>query len=163
MSQNNTLGAPPAADDVAPEVDRAATTANNNDGNNASSNSNTQSNSTSTGRSRRGIFLRTVKPGDNTNYPRAGDTVRTHYEAYLRESGEKVDSSRDRGGTFLWKVGHSQVIEGMDAAIVRMSKGQIAEVAIPYEFAYGEQGYPPVIPPKSSLIFELELIDISTI
>lgn len=74
---------------------------------------------------------------------------------------EKFDSSKDRGHTFLWKVGNNQVIEGMDKAVVRMSRGQIAEVTIPYELAYGEQGYPPVIPPKSNLMFEIELIDIS--
>mmetsp|Transcript_13116 Transcript_13116/g.28468 ORF Transcript_13116/g.28468 Transcript_13116/m.28468 type:complete len:154 (+) Transcript_13116:145-606(+) len=144
----------PAIDAVTEDEGRAGSTVNTN----ISTDGQTQ---------RRGMWLRTIKPGDGENYPSAGDTVRTHYQAFLLDSGgepgEKFDSSRDKGHTFLWKVGHNQVIEGMDKAIVRMSKGQIAEATIPYELAYGEQGYPPVIPPKSNLLFEIELIDISSL
>ena len=51
-----------------------------------------------------------------------------------------------------------QVIEGLDPAIPRMSVGQVAEITIPSELAYGVQGYPPLIPPKSDLVFVVELI-----
>ena len=105
-----------------------------------------------------GILLRTVRPGDAANYPCQGDTVRVHYEAFLKETGEKFDSSRDRRQEFRWRVGEKQVIEGLDLAIPRMSVGQVAEITIPSELAYGVQGYPPLIPPKSDLVFVVELI-----
>ncbi len=107
-----------------------------------------------------GILLRTVRPGDAANYPCQGDTVRVHYDAFLKDTGEKFDSSRDRRQEFRWRVGEqqSQVIEGLDLAIPRMSVGQVAEITIPSELAYGVQGYPPLIPPKSDLVFVVELI-----
>jgi len=110
-----------------------------------------------------GILLRTVRPGDATNYPCQGDAVRIHYEAFLKETGEKFDSSRDRRQEFCWRVGKQQVIKGLDLAITRMSVGQVAEITIPSLLAYGAQGYPPLIPPKSDLAFVVELISLTSL
>lgn len=63
----------PASDAVTEEEGRVASTENTN---------NTDGQS-----QRRGMLLRTIKPGDGTNYPSAGDTVRTHYQAFLLDSG----------------------------------------------------------------------------
>ena len=111
---------------------------------------------------RAGIYLRTVKPGDAANYPRPGDAVKIHYEAFLKDTGERFDSTRERRRPLSFRVGEQQVIEGLGMAMLRMSRGQVAEVTIPNELAYGVQGYPPIIPPRSDLVFVVELIAITT-
>ncbi|KAF0687065.1 Aste57867_21146 [Aphanomyces stellatus] len=105
------------------------------------------------------IELETTKPGDGTNFPKDGDTVRVHYIGKLAD-GTLFDSSRERGRTFefLARVGAGQVIRGWDDGIKRMSKGQIARLALPPSFAYGEHGYPPIIPQHATLYFEIELL-----
>jgi FK506-binding protein 1 len=50
-------------------------------------------------------------------------------------------------------------VAGWDLAIPKMSKGQKARLTITPDLAYGERGYPPVIPPSSTLIFEVEIIN----
>mmetsp|Transcript_14786 Transcript_14786/g.30309 ORF Transcript_14786/g.30309 Transcript_14786/m.30309 type:complete len:114 (-) Transcript_14786:244-585(-) len=109
-----------------------------------------------------GLLVRTLEPGDGVNFPKKGDTCRVHYEAFL-ESGKKFDSSRDRKQAFLFRLGMGQVIEGWDVAVSRMSRGQLAEVTIPHMYAYGEQGYLPIIPPRSTLVFKIELIDFTSV
>lgn len=111
---------------------------------------------------RAGIYLRTVKPGDAANYPQPGDAVKIHYEAFLKDTGEKFDSSRDRRRPISFRVGEKQVVEGLEVAMLRMSKGQIAEVTVPHQLAYGAQGYPPIIPPRSDLVFVVEVIAIAS-
>jgi FK506-binding protein 1 len=87
--------------------------------------------------------METIKPGDSTHYPEAGDTVRVHYEGFT-EDGTKFDSSRERGRPIDFKVGDGQVIPGWEECIPKMSRGQIAKLVIPPVHAYGATGYPPV-------------------
>ena len=101
--------------------------------------------------------VRCIKPGDATNFPTDGATVRVHYVGKLR-SGEEFDSSRARGIPLEFKLGTGMVIRGWDEAIPQMSKGMIAEITCPPSVAYGVRGYPPIIPPNSTLIFEVELL-----
>ncbi|DBA02606.1 TPA: hypothetical protein N0F65_011978 [Lagenidium giganteum] len=104
--------------------------------------------------------LPTIKPGDGVNFPKPGNTVRVHYVGTLLD-GSKFDSSRDRGRPFEFKLGAGQVIRGWDEGVALLSKGQVAKLTLPFEYAYGEQGYPPIIPPRATLIFEVELISFS--
>lgn len=90
---------------------------------------------------------------------KAGDTVFIHYLGTL-EDGTKFDSSYDRDQSFETQIGVGQVIRGWDEGVVGMKVGGKRKLTIPYTLAYGERGIPGVIPPKSTLIFELELIDI---
>lgn len=91
--------------------------------------------------------------------PAAGDTVLVHYDGFLLD-GSKFDSSRDRGQPLPFVLGTGQVIRGWDEGIGLLKVGGTAKLVIPYELAYGEQGYPPVIPPKSTLVFDVELVDV---
>jgi len=106
-----------------------------------------------------GIYLKTIRPGDASNFPSIGDTVRIHYEGYLGATGEMIHSTRGSKRAFQFTLGAGQVVEGMDVAVGRMSPGQVAEVTIPPIFAYGK-GYPPLIPMNSTLLFRIELLDI---
>jgi FKBP-type peptidyl-prolyl cis-trans isomerase len=97
-------------------------------------------------------FLKTLKPGDATHYPAKGQTCRIRYTGRL-EDGTQFDSRQ-----YEFRLGAGQVIAGLEDALPRMSRGQIALVRVPPERAYGQRGYPPVIPPGTALMFEIELV-----
>ncbi|KAI8896956.1 hypothetical protein BC833DRAFT_595590 [Globomyces pollinis-pini] len=107
-----------------------------------------------------GVTKELIKAGDGVNFPKKGDQVTMHYTGTLT-NGKKFDSSVDRGTPFVTKIGVQQVIRGWDEGVPQMSLGEKARLIITYDFAYGERGYPPVIPPKSDLIFEVELLKIN--
>lgn len=91
---------------------------------------------------------------------KAYDKVTIHYTGYL-ESGKVFDSSVTRGTPFSCVIGVGQVIAGWDQGILDLKVGGKRKLIIPYQMAYGEAGYPPIIPPKSTLIFEVELLKIN--
>ncbi len=90
----------------------------------------------------------------------AGQKVSVHYTGTLYPSGEKFDSSLDRGQPFEFQLGAGQVIKGWDEGIQGMKIGGKRTLIIPPQMAYGEGGFPPVIPPSSTLKFEVELLGI---
>lgn len=90
---------------------------------------------------------------------KSGSVVAVHYTGTLTD-GSKFDSSRDRGTPFEFPLGQGKVIQGWEQGIVGMKVGGKRRLEIPPELGYGERGFPPVIPPSSTLIFEVELIDV---
>ena len=88
-----------------------------------------------------------------------GQTVRVHYTGTL-EDGTQFDSSVERDQPFEFVVGQGMVIPGWDIGLQKMNVGTKAILTIPPALAYGAQGSPPVIPPDSTLIFEVELLEI---
>lgn len=114
----------------------------------------------------------TVKTASGLNYiviekgrgvsAKSGNKVKVHYAGFLLD-GSKFDASRDRGedAAFEFILGRKSVITGWEEGLEGMKMGEIRKLIIPYTLAYGEQGRPPVIPPKATLIFDVELMDIS--
>ncbi len=90
---------------------------------------------------------------------KAGDLVMVHYVGRLA-GGKAFDSSKDRGQPFEVGVGRGMVIKGWDVGLVGMQVGGVRRLVVPPEEAYGTKGVPPVIPPSSTLFFEVELIAI---
>lgn len=88
----------------------------------------------------------------------AGKTVSVHYVGTLHTNGDKFDSSRDRGSPFSFTLGAGQVIRGWDQGVSGMKIGGLRKLTIPPDLAYGARGFPPVIPPQSTLVFEVELL-----
>ena len=91
--------------------------------------------------------------------PNPMQKVAVHYTGWL-EDGSVFDSSLDRGTPLHFAVGARQVISGWDEGVGSMQVGGKRQLVIPPDLAYGERGYPPVIPPSSTLIFEVELMAI---
>jgi FKBP-type peptidyl-prolyl cis-trans isomerase FkpA len=86
-----------------------------------------------------------------------GRSVSVHYVGTL-ESGKKFDSSRDRDEAFDFKLGAGMVIKGWDQGVAGMKVGGKRRLTIPSDLGYGDRGYPGVIPPRATLIFEVELL-----
>ncbi len=90
----------------------------------------------------------------------SGDAIFVHYTGWLA-SGKKFDSSRDRGAPFSFRLGSGQVIQGWDRGLVGMQVGGVRRLTIPPEQGYGDREVGGgLIPPNSTLIFEVELLSI---
>jgi peptidylprolyl isomerase len=115
-----------------------------------------------------------------------GKLYKVHYSGYLASDGTKFDSSyerrmpeRDKDGKLVmgpdgkpkmgephpepiqFPQGRRGVIPGWDQGFGGMKVGGKRRLFIPYQLAYGDMGRPPVIPPKSDLIFDIELLDVT--
>ena len=164
-----------------------------------------------------GILMRTLVPGDATNFPKQNDTCRIHYEIFLTKADassssyldsepnynfsqcQKIDSSIDRDEPLLFRLFHGfsqnsdensdnpsvekinhnlsnetnqpidirseklQVLPGLDVAVGKMSLGQKADIIIPPLYAYGDEGHLPIVPPKATLKFVVELLDFTSL
>ena len=90
----------------------------------------------------------------------SGDTIFVHYTGWLA-SGKKFDSPRDRGTPFSFRLGSGQVIQGWDRGLIGMQVGGVRRLTIPPDQGYGNRDVGGgLIPPNSTLIFEVELLSI---
>jgi FKBP-type peptidyl-prolyl cis-trans isomerase len=89
----------------------------------------------------------------------SGQHVKVDYTGWLT-NGKKFDSSVGTGKPFDFKLGARQVIKGWDEGVAGMKVGGKRQLRIPPGLAYGEKGYPGVIPANSTLIFDVNLVDV---
>jgi peptidylprolyl isomerase len=99
-----------------------------------------------------------IKEGDGAN-PSPGQLVIVHYTGWLLD-GTKFDSSVDRGDPFRFPIGMGRVIRGWDEGVMTMKIGGKRKLIIPAELGYGARGAGNVIPPNSTLVFEVELLGV---
>jgi FKBP-type peptidyl-prolyl cis-trans isomerase len=97
------------------------------------------------------------QPGEGSP-PAVGAEVTAHYHGTLL-TGQKFDSSYDRGQPYSFRVGRGEVIKGWDEAFAGMTRGERRTLIVPWWLAYGEAGRPPRIPPRATLVFDVELVE----
>lgn len=88
-----------------------------------------------------------------------GQTVSVHYRGTLSD-GTVFDSSYERGEPIEFPLGAGMVIAGWEQGILGLKVGGKRKLTIPYNLAYGAQGYPGAIPPYATLVFDVELVGI---
>merc|ERR1719223_88474 len=98
------------------------------------------------------------KVAGSGSHPTTESTVKVHYTGTLT-TGEKFDSSVDRGEPISFPL--SGVIPGWTEGVAKMMPGGKATLVIPSNIAYGDKGSPPVIPGGATLVFDIELLEIS--
>lgn len=99
-----------------------------------------------------------VRASGEGSPPSVGATVVAHYHGTLL-NGSKFDSSYDRNEPYPFRVGTGAVIKGWDEAFATMRKGEKRTLIIPWWLAYGQAGKGS-IPPRATLVFEVEVVDI---
>ncbi|CEM13056.1 unnamed protein product [Vitrella brassicaformis CCMP3155] len=101
-----------------------------------------------------------IVPGEGPN-PEGGDEVEVHYDCYL-DTGEKVDSTRERGCPLVYTVNSAAVIPGLEQCVTSMQAGEKCSVSVPPDLAYGDAGSPGgAIPPNTPIKYEVELVSIA--
>lgn len=107
----------------------------------------------------KGVIKKITKAGEDGPEPEKNQEVLVHYTGRLTD-GTIFDSSDDKEPLKV-VIGVGQVIKGWDIGIMSMKLGEKAELTLSSDYAYGDMGSPPKIPGKATLIFDVELIQIS--
>lgn len=106
-----------------------------------------------------GLKYSVLSAGDlEAKPPGPFDTVKVHYTGWLLD-GSMFDSSRQRGTPAEFPL--DGVIAGWTEGLQLMKPGARVKFTIPYDLAYGENGRPPTIPAKATLIFDVELLEVT--
>ena len=105
------------------------------------------------------ILIEDLLIGEGQAATGPGQFVTVHYTGWL-EDGSEFDSSR-RGEPFSFPLGVGYVIPGWDQGLVGMRVGGKRRLTIPSELGYGARGAGTAIPPNATLVFEIELLEIS--
>lgn len=105
-----------------------------------------------------GVDVRDVTIGTGP-VARSGANLVVHYTGTLVD-GTRFDSSVDRKQPFQFRFGAGHVIKGWEAGLVGMRVGGRRILTIEHAMAYGERGHPPLIPPRSTLVFTIDLLEV---
>ena len=105
-----------------------------------------------------GLSWYELKEGDGAQPAGPMSSVEVHYTGWLLD-GTKFDSSVDRGESISFPL--NAVIEGWTEGVGSMKVGGKRKLVIPADLGYGDQGAPPVIPSGATLVFDVELLDVT--
>ena len=105
-----------------------------------------------------GVRFWDIQAGEGTPAEK-GHVVKLVYKAWL-ESGTEIASSRSIDNPTTFTLGAGQVIKGWEDGVQGMKAGGKRQIRIPAELAYGAAGVPPLVPPNSKLIFDIQLLEV---
>ena len=101
-----------------------------------------------------------IKVGDGAE-ARAGSQVSVHYVGVAYSTGEEFDASYNRGDPLSFRLGAGRVIAGWETGVAGMKVGGRRQLTIPPHLAYGDRGAGGLIKPGETLIFVVDLLDVS--
>lgn len=101
-----------------------------------------------------------ISVGDGTEAT-TGKTVSVHYVGVSHSTGEQFDASWDRGEPLRFPLGAGHVIPGWDQGVAGMKVGGRRKLVIPPHLAYGDRGAGGVIKPGETLVFVVDLVNVS--
>jgi len=104
-----------------------------------------------------GVIKKVLREGSG-DLPKNGSKAIVHYVGRFVANGVQFDSSREKQTPFSFRLGSRQVIRGWEIGVATMKVGELAILICQSDYAYGEQGSPPDIPPRADLCFELEIL-----
>ncbi|MET8814856.1 FKBP-type peptidyl-prolyl cis-trans isomerase [Streptomyces sp. NPDC004549] len=104
------------------------------------------------------LTVRDLVVGDGPEV-KPGMVVRVHYVGVTFASGKEFDASWDRGEPYKFGLGSGKVIKGWDRGVRGMRVGGRREIIVPPRLGYGNQSPSPLIPPGSTLVFVVDLLD----
>lgn len=105
------------------------------------------------------LVIYDLEVGDGDVLNDVDETITIHYTGYLTDASS-FDSSRQRGEPMTTPL--ANLIPGWQQGLLGMREGGTRKLVIPYPLAYGESGRPPTIPPRATLIFDIELVEIAS-
>lgn len=91
---------------------------------------------------------------------KSGDEISVQYVGVTYKDGKQFDASWDRGEPLPLTIGVGGVIAGWDQGVPGMKVGGRRKLVIPPELAYGQEGFPPGIPPNETLVFVVDLVSV---
>jgi len=106
-----------------------------------------------------GMKIEILKQGTGEG-AKVGDNIVVNYVGTLTD-GTKFDSSVDRNEPFPYTLGQNRVIQGWELGLLGMKTGEKRRLTIPPELGYGSRGAGSVIPPNSTLVFEIDMLSIN--
>ena len=106
------------------------------------------------------LVITDITEGDGVEAT-AGSTVSVHYVGVAHSTGEEFDASYNRGEPLSFRLGTGQVISGWDQGVQGMKVGGRRRLVIPPHLAYGDRGAGGAIAPGETLIFVVDLLNVS--
>lgn len=105
-----------------------------------------------------GVRVQTLRAGfDDGDVAKKGDKISIHFVGTLLDGGV-FDDSHPRGSFDFW-VGEGQVLPGLDEGLLGMKEGELRVITVPPALGYGNDAKPK-IPPRSTLVFEVEMLEV---
>ncbi len=105
-----------------------------------------------------GIIYYPIKKGEGKK-AQIGDNAYIHYTGFL-SNGDIFETTAKKAKPIRVTVGSNNLFRGWNISLQQMNKGSKYRFIIPYKLAYGKKGYKNIIPPKSDLTMEIEMVDI---
>ncbi|KAM9319260.1 inactive peptidyl-prolyl cis-trans isomerase FKBP6 [Gastrophryne carolinensis] len=106
----------------------------------------------------RGVLKEVIRPGSGENVV-PDSTVIVKFSGYLEHSDKPFDTNWFHRNPRLMKLGEDITLLGMEVSVLTMQRGELSRFLYSPFYAYGNLGCPPLIPPSSTVMFEIELLD----